>query len=892
VDANVVELRKRLSRIIFRIHIKEGSRHYYGTGFFISESGLALTAFHNLPKRMGPRARIHAEFRGQPIQFSLKFSTRPDKKWQKKVDVAVLQGPAGLVSSKDVIPIAYLDPAVERPGRASFWLGKQVALMGFPLRTNFGPKRVLGSIHADEPIQNPPIVDAKGNPVGYAFDALAFGDDFQKNCEDIQGVSGGPIYDFKSERIIGVQFSAWPDRQRCFATELCHVKQLLDKAGASAGMLHLPTFSKERASAGAAEPDILKDLSDQLKAWFSTLGYRKEGSDVLGPGQLDWVINVPTEDSYERVLVRAVEGEAYSRHAEDLYRCVQYQKLDKGWLVAYYRVSSKARTFAQSQGGGRKLFCYTFDELIDKKADFRTYMNWLDNAVNENQIAERYVRLACRKEEHGSDMEKTPAEARYDDIDKYVDQWLMDPNKGHVSVLGEFGTGKTWFTLHYAWHRLRLYREAVESGVKRPRLPLLIPLQDYVHAGTVEGLLSEFFFRKHSTRLPAYSAFEQLNRMGKLLLIFDGFDEMAARVDRQRMENNFRELARVVVPGAKAILTCRTEYFPKWTLQRDLFLKGHFEILKLEKFNDEQIRKVLSIRAPENTVNRIMSREALLNLVRRPVMTGLILDALPKIEAGGAIDISRVYLYAVQSKLIREVTEKHAIISLAQALCFLCELSWEMLSTNKMSLNYREFPERVRRLFGEKVQKEKDLDHWQAAVASQTLLIPTEDGDYFFAHRSLVEFFIAYKFVAELGVLDEDFVQLARNSSASGPDAALPRQDYRWSEYFQGSRENQNRMAPLGSFRTEDFNNPEINFAARKKLTRNTLPFAALMVSREPESLQRLCAMALEQSGVQNAHSLSLLPFMKDHPSVDKLARMMVEKKPRKASCRRYLDPW
>lgn len=31
--------------------------------------------------------------------------------------------------------------------------------------------------------------------------------------------------------------------------------------------------------------------------------------------------------------------------------------------------------------------------------------------------------------------------------------------------------------------------------------------------------------------------------MGKLLLIFDGFDEMAARVNRQEMINNFWELA-------------------------------------------------------------------------------------------------------------------------------------------------------------------------------------------------------------------------------------------------------------------------------------------------------------------------------------------------------------
>jgi predicted NACHT family NTPase len=51
--------------------------------------------------------------------------------------------------------------------------------------------------------------------------------------------------------------------------------------------------------------------------------------------------------------------------------------------------------------------------------------------------------------------------------------------------------------------------------------------------------------------------------MGKLLLIFDGFDEMAARVDRPEMVNHFWELTKIAVPDSKAILTCRTEHFPE-----------------------------------------------------------------------------------------------------------------------------------------------------------------------------------------------------------------------------------------------------------------------------------------------------------------------------------------
>ncbi|WP_208339031.1 hypothetical protein [Aetokthonos hydrillicola] len=40
-----------------------------------------------------------------------------------------------------------------------------------------------------------------------------------------------------------------------------------------------------------------------------------------------------------------------------------------------------------------------------------------------------------------------------------------------------------------------------------------------------------------------------------------------------------------------------------------------------------------------------------------------------------------------------------------------------------MSLNYRLFPEHIRRLFGSMVQEEKDLDHWHHDMMGQTMLI-------------------------------------------------------------------------------------------------------------------------------------------------------------------------
>lgn len=556
-------------------------------------------------------------------------------------------------------------------------------------------------------------------------------------------------------------------------------------------------------------------LAQQMRAWFETLGYRFETHDIRAEDYFEWIINIPARRGYDRILARGIEGEAEIGDIDALRQDVDEHRTDEGWLVAFRRVSQAAREEMEKKEN-RDLFCYSFEELLDEHADFSGYMKWLEAEIKSRGIDRMYVPLACTKEEFHPVTKEKIGESRYDErngwLGGYIDRWLDDPSGEHISILGEFGTGKTWFALHYAWTALQRYREAKERGAERPRLPIVIPLRDYAKAVSVESLFSEFFFRKHEIPLPGYSAFEQLNRMGKLLLIFDGFDEMAAKVDRQKMINNFWELAQVVVPGAKAILTCRTEHFPEAQEGRALLsaelqastakLTGEppqFEVLELEKFNDTQIHQVLSFQAGPSTVEQVMGNPQLLDLARRPVMTEYILEALPDIEAGKPVDLSRVYLYAVRRKMERDIRAERTFTSLADKLYFLCELSWEMLSTDRMSLNYRHFPDSIRRLFGPAVQQEKDLDHWHYDMLGQTMLIRNADGDYTPAHRSLLEFFVAYKFAAELGVLTPDFAEPAQVQSHL--ETSVPPQDHTWSNYFRRERDENGEIRPIPPLR-------------------------------------------------------------------------------------------
>ncbi|MEG4911347.1 NACHT domain-containing protein, partial [Microcoleus sp. F8-C4] len=577
----------------------------------------------------------------------------------------------------------------------------------------------------------------------------------------------------------------------------------------------------------AASTNIQKSqafiLSQQVRGWFETLSYKFETYQIWEDNYFEWIINVPVRrNRYDRILVRGIAGEAGLRDISALRESVEKQRTHEGWLVTARRISRAARDEVDKPEN-RDLACYTFDELLDQDADFTAYLNWLETEITSRGIDTKYVPLACTKEEIDPDTQRKIGVSHYDGrdgwIEGYIDLWLNDPVKEHISVLGEFGTGKSWFAMHYAWMALQRYRDAQKRGLERPRLPLVIPLRDYAKAVSVESLFSEFFFRKHEIPLAGYSAFEQLNRMGKFLLIFDGFDEMAAKCDRQETINNFWELAKAVVPGAKVILTCRTEHFPEAKEGRALLnaelqasttiVTGEtpqFEVLELEKFNDEQIQQALSFQTEAATVEKVMGNPQLLDLARRPVMTELILEALPDIEAGKPVDMSRIYLYAVRRKIERDIKAERTFTSLADKLYFLCELSWEMLSTDQMSLNYRGFPDRIRSLFGSVVQEEKDLDHWHYDMMSQTMLIRNADGDYAPAHRSLLEFFVAYKFAAELGVLAADFTELvAPEQSCVNPDAAP--QSYTWSNYCRLQAQKRNKgelIAALKGFIAED----------------------------------------------------------------------------------------
>jgi hypothetical protein len=119
-----------------------------------------------------------------------------------------------------------------------------------------------------------------------------------------------------------------------------------------------------------------------------------------------------------------------------------------------------------------------------------------------------------------------------------------------VLVLGDFGTGKTFL----------LRKVAVDLAERRPDLvPVLITMRDLEKGRLLDELVAQHMAaRQEALHLPS---FRYLLRAGKIVLLFDGFDELALRTSYERVPQHFGTLRQAADGAAKIVVSSRHQYF-------------------------------------------------------------------------------------------------------------------------------------------------------------------------------------------------------------------------------------------------------------------------------------------------------------------------------------------
>jgi formylglycine-generating enzyme required for sulfatase activity len=447
----------------------------------------------------------------------------------------------------------------------------------------------------------------------------------------------------------------------------------------------------------------------------------------------------------------------YATHAplpaelEALYQATRAYGVDEGILLA--RGSIPAETAGAARG--REVQVYGREEFIDHLANFQPYLAKLRADYEQSEIERYFVPLKIREERAGE------AETNPVDLDTFIGEWLAAPERNHLSLLGDFGTGKTWFCRRLAW------RMATAGG----RIPISIALRDYSRAYDIEQVLTDALANRFGVELAGgYKTIRRLSDEGRLLLIFDGFDEMERRASDYRTAlENFWEIAKLISPRAKILLTCRTAFFrhrteesevlegkPKGAAREavrvvnrdeviDLAGRREFEVAHLDEFDDQQIGEALRKRVPDRwelVLERIRRLPNIEDLSHRPVLLGMIAETLPGIAASQDLNLATLYERYTGNLLEQRVETMPA----ADRRFFVQELAWEMQHSQRLSIPFSEFPERVQAHFGVKDDPGRaaflDRD-----IRTQSYLVRDPAGNYQFAHKSMMEFFVARKLV-------------------------------------------------------------------------------------------------------------------------------------------------
>jgi WD40 repeat protein/uncharacterized protein YjbI with pentapeptide repeats/3',5'-cyclic AMP phosphodiesterase CpdA len=329
-----------------------------------------------------------------------------------------------------------------------------------------------------------------------------------------------------------------------------------------------------------------------------------------------------------------------------------------------------------------------------------------------------------------------------------------------VLVLGDFGRGKT-FVLREVARRI---------AEQLPHLvPILIELRALDKAHSVEGLVAAHL-ANHGEKTIDLSAFRYMLRQGRVVLLFDGFDELVTRVTYDRATEHLDTLLGAARDDAKIILSSRTQYFQSnaqvlMALGERVGLLSQRRILSVEDFSRAQIRSFLvnryaSTDAADRRLGLISGIQDLLGLSQNPRMLSFIADLderrlLAVARAGSPVSAAGLYEEILNTWLTHEATRAHgergtlaglSVDALWRAVSVLAQRLW---AAGESVLRLEDLSGVADTLSGLS-EVPLSLEQTAHAMGAGSLLVRTEEGAFGFIHDSVAEWLVAAEIAREL----------------------------------------------------------------------------------------------------------------------------------------------
>ncbi len=264
---------------------------------------------------------------------------------------------------------------------------------------------------------------------------------------------------------------------------------------------------------------------------------------------------------------------------------------------------------------------YSHRYLLDNLVDFEDYFDDIKRRVLFEGLADSEIKLL---DSYVQSSIINPTNKITESLEGYLDKWLKEKNYKQLSVLGEYGQGKSTGMLAYTYS---LISEERFSN----HIPILIELRGK-SPSTLQPI--ELFGAWASPYRIDPKALFKLLQHGRLLLIFEGFDEMSQVGDSEARINHFRSIWKFCYKNSKMIITGRPNFFldddelkMALGIEESVASGPYCEAVHLQPFSSQQIDKslrwldsksrtqILALSKKDSNFYEIVSRPSLLFIV-------------------------------------------------------------------------------------------------------------------------------------------------------------------------------------------------------------------------------------------------------------------------------------
>ncbi|MCP4349951.1 MAG: SUMF1/EgtB/PvdO family nonheme iron enzyme [Desulfobacterales bacterium] len=438
------------------------------------------------------------------------------------------------------------------------------------------------------------------------------------------------------------------------------------------------------------------------------------------------------------------------------------------WVFGTYDLADYRENRICSYREKETAFLENTDEYLEKL--IRQYENWQgvkddDSANFLLEVMERanlhnyYVKTCC-----------TDRAGKVRLLDDLLDEFVADNEHSFMTLLGDFGTGKSSFSLYYFIIHAKRYLKD-----KTQRIPLFVSLKDYPKKLSLQTFIRNEFCDKFGLSFSS-AVFQNLALQGRFLLFVDGFDEMVSMSDQKETIENFKELTKLSFENLqfmtlsqealknKIFMTCRTHYFFTETqeqailkadytvLYRNYATKSQYQVtrINIKEFDQEQIKAYIL----KNTENETAANEFikiindtynLSELSTRPLLLDMIVKTLPTLKDKQQINAADLYRAYTDDWIERDDWRSQMTVQGKRR--FMWELALKMYQKGgDFSLHYYELDRPDKPFFKSEQVEKQDGDYFIYEATTCSFLNRDSEGNYKFIHKSFMEYFLAESF--------------------------------------------------------------------------------------------------------------------------------------------------